>query len=159
MKRLQHQETLAGTAIGPERSQSRVGLSRPSSAEHTPREAESGVFAAALCARGITLEQLDLASSVIWVAGEPIYLRPMERRLISLLVASANRVVMTEDVVANLYGGISLDAGRVRLKRLVADIRKRLGETFSRDLRTIHRVGLVLFVAEDGQAPDLNLVD
>jgi len=130
-----------------ESARSSVENSQMSKAANALVEAESGVFARADCVRpGINPDQLDLEASIIWIEGQPIYLRPMERRLISLLAGSANRVVMTEEVVANLYGDISLDAGRVRLKRLVADIRKRLGEAFCRDLRTIHRVGLVLSV-------------
>jgi DNA-binding winged helix-turn-helix (wHTH) protein len=159
MKRRQHAEGIASGTIGHERPRASAGASRVNAGEASSSDAVSGIFAAAPTVGRLAQEHFDLAASVIRVDGELVYLRPMERRLIALLMASPNRVVTTEDVVASLYGGISLDAGRVRLKRLVADIRKRLGETFSRDLRTIHRVGLVLVVADVAQAPELDLAD
>jgi DNA-binding winged helix-turn-helix (wHTH) protein len=70
----------------------------------------------------------------------------MEQRLLSLLHDSANRIVPTEDLVLALYGRIGIQAGRCRLKRLVADIRGRLGAAIGGRLQTVPKVGLVLVV-------------
>lgn len=147
MNRCQHPEGDVTRGLGCEGLQSSVAASTVAGPERSSDEAESGVFATVPPVQeGIALEQLDLEASVIWLDGEAIYLRPMERRLLALLLASPSRVVTTEDLITHLYGDISVEAGRVRLRRLVADIRGRFGANFSRDLRTIHRVGLVLFL-------------
>jgi len=149
MNRRQYPEGDATRNLGRQRSQSFVATSSGARRECCSNEAESGVFAAVRPVReGIAPEQLDLDARVVWIDGETIYLRPMERRLLALLLASPNRVVTSEELIAALYGDISMDAGRVRLRRLVSDIRGRLGANFSRDLRTIHRVGLVLSVQD-----------
>lgn len=87
---------------------------------------------------------LDLDGYVAWVSGRPISLRPMEQRLLTLLTLSSNRVVSTESLIIGLYGNIAMEAGRVRLRRLVTDIRRRLGAEFAQRLRTVHKVGLVI---------------
>jgi DNA-binding response OmpR family regulator len=87
---------------------------------------------------------LDLDAHLVLVSGHPIRLRPMEQRLLSLLSQSPNRVVRTQALVEALYGNIDVDAGRLRLRRLAADIRSRLGKDLARRLRTMHKVGLVL---------------
>ena len=86
---------------------------------------------------------LDLGAYTFWTAGHQIYLRPKEQHLLTLLMRSPNSVLRIEDLIAALYGNIGLDAGRMRLRRLVADIRSRLGADFARRLRTIHKVGLI----------------
>jgi DNA-binding response OmpR family regulator len=98
--------------------------------------------------------RLDLDDYLVWVSGRPIRLRPMEKRLLLQLQQSPNRIVRTEELIATLYGDIVIDAGRVRLNRLVADVRGRLGSDFASRLRTVHRIGLLL-VNEDstGTAP------
>ena len=94
----------------------------------------------------IQVAQLDLSAYVVRISGCSIGLRPMEHRLLSLLEKRRNRVVPTTDLVQALYGNIAIDAGRVRLKRLVADIRSRLGTDFAQRLRTVHKIGLVLIL-------------
>jgi DNA-binding winged helix-turn-helix (wHTH) protein len=84
----------------------------------------------------------DLESWCISISGIRIRLRPQERKLLSLLLETPGSVVRSERLIQSLYGDIAADAGRVRLKRLVADIRSRL--RISDRLRTIHKVGLVL---------------
>jgi DNA-binding winged helix-turn-helix (wHTH) protein len=79
----------------------------------------------------------------------------MEQRLLVLLQQSSNRIVRTETLVQALYGNITLDAGRVRLKRLVADIRCRLGTDFTCRLRTVSRIGLILL--DDDAVADATL--
>jgi DNA-binding response OmpR family regulator len=72
----------------------------------------------------------------------------MEQRLLSILKQSPNQVVRLDDVVVALYGNVDSETGRTRLRRLVADLRMRLGVDFSAALRTVRGVGLVL----DGNA-------
>ena len=111
----------------------------------------SGTYLRIPPSRPPTKTTLDLDAYLAWVAGHPISLRPMEQRLLVLLSNSPNRVVAAEDLVVALYGSIDRDAGRVRLRRLVTDIRKRLGEEFAQRLRTVHKIGLVLVTAGDTQ--------
>jgi DNA-binding response OmpR family regulator len=98
--------------------------------------------------------RVDLATRAAWVVGRPIALRPQEARLLALLWTAANRVVPNESLILSLYGNISVTSGRSRLKRLVADIRKRLGEEVATRLRTVPKVGLVLY-AEGIEPNDL----
>ena len=99
--------------------------------------------------------RIDLAAHVAWVAERPTGLRPKEERLLALLWSHANRVVATDWLVHSLYGAVSIESGRTRLKRLVCDIRAHLGTDFASRLRTAPRHGLVLYAAsvtgdEDG---------
>jgi DNA-binding response OmpR family regulator len=78
------------------------------------------------------------------VGGETrVNLRPMEKRLLSQLLVNVNAIVPTNELILFLYGNIDITAGRTRLKRLVADIRSRLGPAFARRLQTVHGVGLM----------------
>ncbi len=96
--------------------------------------------------------RIDLATRAAWVLGSPMGLRPQEARLLALLWTAANRVVPNESLIFSLYGNISLASGRGRLKRLVADIRKRLGGDVATRLCTVPKVGLVLYA--EGVEPD-----
>lgn len=87
---------------------------------------------------------IDLDAYVVWVSERPVSLRPKERHLLLLLEQSTNRVLRTQDLVLALYGNIAAEAGHNRLRRLVADIRQRLGTTFADRLRTVRGVGFVL---------------
>jgi DNA-binding response OmpR family regulator len=98
--------------------------------------------------------RMDLATRAAWVLGRPIGLRPLEVRLLALLWTAANRVVPNESLIHSLYGNISVTSGRSRLKRLVADIRKRLGGDVAARLCTVPKVGLVLY-AEGIEPKDL----
>jgi len=88
--------------------------------------------------------RLDLESYRVWVSGGPLALRPKEQRLLGLLQESPNCPVGFDVLVPALYGNTPVESGRVRLRRLVADIRARFGPELARRLRTIHGVGLVL---------------
>ena len=99
--------------------------------------------------------RMDLATRAAWVVGRPIGLRPQEARLLAILWTSANRVVSNESLILSLYGNISITSGRSRLKRLVADIRKRFGKDVATRLRTVPKVGLVLY-AECVERDDLH---
>jgi DNA-binding response OmpR family regulator len=99
--------------------------------------------------------RIDLSTPVAWILGRPVGIRPLEQRLLGLLWKEANRVVSTESLVAALYGLLSLDSGRVRLKRLVADIRGRLGPEIASQLCTVPKRGLILYVDHTELAPHL----
>jgi len=87
---------------------------------------------------------LDLDAYLAWVSGHPVSLRAKEQQLLALLEQSSNRVLRADDLMVALYGRIDPEAGRARLRRLVADIRMRLGADFADRLRTVHGVGFVL---------------
>jgi DNA-binding response OmpR family regulator len=89
--------------------------------------------------------RIDLASHVAWLKDEPVGLRPQEERLMLLLWNNANRVVRTDVIVKTLYGDISPWSARARLRRLVADIRQRLGASFASKLCTVFKHGLILY--------------
>src|SRR5512145_2125579 len=50
-------------------------------------------------------------------AGDLVALRPQERRLLELLQQNANRLVKHKVLVRKLYGNVSPDSGRLRLRR------------------------------------------
>jgi len=94
---------------------------------------------------------VDLPNHVAWLPDGPIGLRPQEVRLLCLLSSAPNRLVPTPEILAALYGGVPVEAARIRLKALVADIRRRMGEGVASRLRTAHGVGLILYV--DRESP------
>jgi hypothetical protein len=87
----------------------------------------------------------DLERLVAVVDGNPIYVRPQEGRLLGSLLRAGGRVVAYEQLVVELYGArLPLQAARVRLKALVADVRRRFGRDMKQALRTAPSRGLVL---------------
>ena len=89
---------------------------------------------------------VDLVNHVAWPPEGAVALRPQEVRLLRLLSATPNRVVPSLEILRQLYEGVPLESAKVRLKTLVADIRRRLGPRVGSRLRAAHGVGLILYV-------------
>lgn len=88
---------------------------------------------------------VDLGAHVAWLTGGPMGIRPREERLLALLWQDANRVVSTQSLVESLYGNLAPESGRIRLRRLVADIRHRFGADLRTRIRTATSLGLILY--------------
>lgn len=106
-------------------------------------------------ARSRPMVTLEVEGLCIWNSGDPVFLRPRERRLIGLLQQHSNCIVELETLVEALYGKVPVEKGRIRLRRLVADIRQRGGPDLGKRLRTIPRVGLMLVVESSEKKPRL----
>lgn len=108
---------------------------------------------------------LDLHSGLACVRNKIIALRPQESLLLGLLNETPRRVVHYPVLFDALYGPRTCrEAARVRLKALVAGLRKRLGEDLREHLCTAPGFGLVLYtrveadrVRHDSQGIDGNL--
>ena len=108
---------------------------------------------------------LDLHSGLASVRNEMIALRPQENLLLGLLSETPRRVVHYPVLFDALYGPRTCrEAARVRLKALVAGLRKRLGDDLREHLCTAPGFGLVLYtrveedpVRFDSQGIDGNL--
>jgi DNA-binding response OmpR family regulator len=99
--------------------------------------------------------RIDLGIHVAWLSGQPVGLRLQEERLLRLLCANPNQIVLTDLLITALYGPICRESGRVRLRRLVADIRSRLGADVASRLCTVSKRGLVLFATAIENAEQL----
>ena len=88
---------------------------------------------------------IDLDGCVAWLPDGPVALRPQEARLLALLQQKHGRVVRTEEIMSQLYGTVSSESGRLRLKSLVGEVRRRLGQLFADNLRTARGIGLILY--------------
>jgi DNA-binding response OmpR family regulator len=100
---------------------------------------------------------VDLANHVAWLPDGPIGLRPQEARLLRLLSSAPGRLIPTPQILSTLYGGVPDESAKIRLKALVADIRRRLGPLVASRLRAARGLGLILYVdqadAESGTHP------
>jgi len=100
---------------------------------------------------------VDLVNHVAWLPDGPIGLRPQEVRLLRLLAAAPGRLIPTAEILSTLYDGVPDESAKIRLKALVADIRRRLGPLVAARLRAARGIGLILYVdqtdAESGTHP------
>jgi len=95
---------------------------------------------------------VDLVNHVAWLPEGPLGLRPQEVRLLGLLSATPARLIPTGEVLATMYSGVPAESARVRLKALMADIRRRLGPRVAARLRAAPGVGLILYVDQSNPA-------
>jgi len=89
---------------------------------------------------------VDLVNHVAWLPEGPVGLRPQEARLLRLLAAAPGRLIPTPEILSTLYDGVPDESARIRLKALVADIRRRLGPLVASRLRAARGIGLILYV-------------
>lgn len=100
----------------------------------------------------IGAHRLDLARGLLLRDGAPVHLRAKSFALLACLARNSGRVLGKDELIAEVWPGLTVTDDS--LTQAIKDLRRTLGDTDARAIRTVARRGYVFETSGDEAAPD-----